>query len=323
MKKIVYLAGLPRSGSTLLANVLAMHSDIESTPSSPLCHIVQNMRRQWSDDAFLLAQLDHDFDRIHKRLKRSTWSFMQSWFEDCKGSVAIDKNRAWIFNLELLRELDPDFKIIITLRDLKDVYASIENRHSKTLFLDFPDHMEHNIIDQRANAIFSDGGIVGSILAGIKNVADIPDIIKHIYYWRYEDFLKNPQNVITHMFDYLDVRQVKIDYANIVQSTWESDSHYRMKYPHRVYGSIIKQSEQNRTRISPRILSEIESRYSWYYDQFYPDAKKVAPFVEKSVEPCVSGLSHSVRMAINDAPENNDMVMIRQIEEQIRKETAR
>ena len=208
MKKVVYLAGLPRSGSTLLANVLAMHPYLTSTPSSPLCGIIQSMRKQWSDEPFLLAQLDNDFEKIHQRLKRTTQAVIQAWSEDTVTPIVVDKNREWIFGVEWLRELDPDFKIIVTLRDLRDVYTSIEKRHRSTLFLDFPDHMEHNSVDVRANALFSDGGLVGSILKGIQNFADIPNLVtgnpapNHVYYWRYEDFLERPQETMNHLFSF-------------------------------------------------------------------------------------------------------------------------
>jgi len=270
MKNIVYLAGLPRSGSTLLANILGMHKDIYATPSSPLCSIIQDMRRHWSDDPFLLAQLDSDFETVHKRLSRSTLAFMQAWSSDTNKPIVIDKNRGWLFCLEILRELDPNFKIIVTLRDLRSIYSSIEKRHRKTLFLDFPDHMEHNIVDSRANALFSDGGLVGSVLKAMQNVKDIPNILNHIYYWRFEDFLANPQATTDHLFGYLGVEPVQIDFTKIIQSTNESDSYYRMKYPHKIQSSVGKPEDFREIPISPRILNEIGTRFMWFYQEFYP-----------------------------------------------------
>jgi len=300
MKKIIYLSGLPRSGSTLLSNILGMHKDIYATPSSPLCSIVQDMRKHWSDDPFLLAQLDSNFDLVHKRLKRSMWSFMQAWSDDNDKPIVVDKNRGWLFGLEWLRELDPNFKIIITLRDLRNVYTSIEKKHRKTLFIDFPDHMEHNMVDVRANALFNDGGLVGSILKGIQNAKDIPNIMSHIYYWRYEDFLEKPQETTGHLFNYLDVKPQDIDFNNIVQSTNESDSYYRMKYSHKIDNTIQKPEGFEDTPISPRILNEINNRFKWYYDEFYPQALNVKK---------------------EEYKDNEEVVMIRKLEKAIKEET--
>lgn len=308
MKKIVYLAGLPRSGSTVLSNVLGMHKDIHATPSSPLCSIVQNMRKNWSDDPFLLAQLDNDFENIHNKLKRSTGAFMQAWSSDTNKPIVVDKNRGWLFCIETLRELDPDFKIIVTLRDLRSVYSSIEKKHRKTLFIEFPDHMEHNMVDVRAHALFADGGLLGSILKGIQNIKDIPNILKHIYYWRFEDFISNPQSTTNHLFNYLGVEPSNIDFNNIVQSTHESDSYYRMKYSHKISSSVIKPEDFNDIPISPRILNEISNKFAWYYQEFYPRVLQ-APQMPITQSP------NTIQ-----PPEEDDEVMIRKLEQAIRNE---
>ena len=320
MKNIVYLSGLPRSGSTVLSNVLAMHPDISSTPSSPLCSIVQGMRKQWSDDPFLLAQLDSSFDTVHERLRRSTMAFMQAWSNEHPTPVVIDKNRGWLNGVEWLKELDPDFKIIVTLRDLRDVYTSVEKRHRKTLFLDFPDHMEHNFVDVRANALFNDGGIVGSVLKAIQNIGDIPNIASHIYYWRFEDFIENPQGITNHLFDFLGLGACNIDFDNIVQSTTESDSYYRMKYLHTISPKALKPSDHTEAQISPRILKEIESRFMWYFQQFYPQA---VPFGQISPSSMPQNMTPVTTMKEASVPNMNseigpdDEVMIRELERSI------
>jgi len=270
MREIVYLAGLPRSGSTLLANILAMHPQIHSTSSSPLCDIVQGMRRQWSDHPFLLSQLDDNFDVVHERMKRSTKAFMEAWSSDTYTDIAVDKNRGWLSCLEWLRELYPNFKIIVTLRDLRQVYTSVEKHHRKTIFMDFPDHMEHNIVDSRAENLFANAGVIGGVLISIQNVQDIPDISDHICYWRYEDFLSNPERTTNYLFNWLGVPLIDVDFDNIPQSTKESDSYYRMKYSHKINSSITTPTTER--PVSPRILNEIVNRFRWYYEKYYPEA---------------------------------------------------
>lgn len=271
MKHIAFLSGLPRSGSTVLANILAMHSNIESTPSSPLCSIVQNMRRSWSDEPFLLSQLDTNGDKIYQKLIRTTKATIESWHDDSEKDIVIDKNRGWLFSLEWLQQLYPNVKMIVTLRDLRDVYASIEKRHRQTLFLDFPDHMEHNLIDGRASALFDNGGLIGSVVRGLQNIDDMPmhDIEKNVYYWRYEDFLEDRKGVTENLFEWLEVKPEDIDFENIIQSTWESDSYYRMKYSHRIYKTVQTPTSYKDLPLAPRIISQIENQFSWYFEKFY------------------------------------------------------
>ena len=104
-KEIVYLTGLPRSGSTLICNILGSHPAISATPSSPLSNLVQNMRRTWSDDPFLLSQLDSNFDDVYKRLGRSLRAFMEAWSADAPTAITVDKNRGWLACVEFLKEL--------------------------------------------------------------------------------------------------------------------------------------------------------------------------------------------------------------------------
>jgi len=167
----VFLAGLPRSGSTLLTNLLGQHPEITVGPSSPICHVLNNMRKTWSDDPFLLAQLEN-FDEVYKKLEDSTKAFLNTW---CKAdtAISIDKSRGWLAMSETLLSLyQEDFKIVVTLRDLEQIFGSVEKQHRKTLLLDFPDHMEHHIIDSRANALFQDGGVVGGPLRSLNNLME-------------------------------------------------------------------------------------------------------------------------------------------------------
>lgn len=311
MKEIVFLAGFPRSGSTLLCNLLAEHEKICATPSSPLCSIVTGMRRQWSDDPFLLAQLDKNDKEILSKLKESTVSFMDTYSDNGKD-LTIDKNRGWLFNLEMLRELYPNFKMIVTLRDLRGIFASIEKQHRKTLMIEFPDHLEHNIVDVRASNVFSEGGIVGSILKAMNNIQDIPNIMQHLYFWRYEDFLNNPQKSISDIFSFLNVKNKEIDFENIKQYTHESDSYYRMKYLHKIKPSFV--APEN-IPVSPRILNAIVQRHLWYYETYYREL--LATENQQNIPQNIPIPQNTQ----NTQNTTEDAQMILNLEEAIRKET--
>ncbi len=280
MKKIMFLSGLPRSGSTVLSNIMGMHPEINATPSSPLCNIVQSMRKTWSEDPFLKSQLDNNYQTVTERLKRTTLATMLSWSNEGKGSITLDKNRGWLFSIEWLREIFPDFKMIVTIRDIRDVYASIEKQHRKTLMLNFPDNMEHNIVDTRASTIFSNGGVVGSCLRAINNIGDVPDIVNNLMIWRYEDFIANPQETINKTFNFLNVNPIEIDFDNLIQNTHEADSYYNMKYLHSIHSKFEKPLDFNTAKMSPRIIQEITNKFKWYYDAYYPGLITDKPIVK-------------------------------------------
>lgn len=105
----LYISGLPRAGSTLLCQLLDLHPAIDSPGhSSPLCGILLAMRRQWSDSDFLLVQLDVDFERAYGRLARAWDGFVAGWFADTERLWAVDKNRAWLGQIDTLAAFDPE-----------------------------------------------------------------------------------------------------------------------------------------------------------------------------------------------------------------------
>jgi len=311
MREVAFLSGLPRSGSTVLANILGMHPDIMATASSPLYNIVQTMKRTWSNDQFFKAQLDHSFDLMNEKARRATLAFIRSWSAaDEEIGLTIDKSRGWLHCIEWLRYIMPDFKMIVTIRDLRDIYTSIEKRHRKTLMIDFADGMESNLVDVRANALFNDGGLVGSPLKAIYNIGDIPDITKHLMIWRYEDFLENPQEVIRKTFNFLGVNQIDIDFDNIEQNTYESDSHYNMKFTHNISRRVASPVGYAEAKISPRILSTIVSRFEWYYSAYYPNVDNVTRDVGT-----IGTIGTTGTAAFSE-----DDILIRQLDEDIKRE---
>lgn len=273
MQQLSFLSGFPRSGSTLLCNVLAHHKDIAATPSSPLCHIIENNISQLSNDPFFLSQLDKDGEDIHERLGKSLASFANTFSEYGK-KITIDKNRGWLFACETVRYLFPNFKMIVTLRDPRFIYASVEKAHKKTPLIAFPDATDKNLIDNRASQLFSDTGLIGRPFKGLQNLDFVPSINKHLYFWRYEDFLKDPQGTTNAIFEWLGVEKQEIDWNNLQQITNESDSWYRMKFSHKIQKSVLNQAKISDINVSHVMLDTIRTKFDWFYKKYYPDLKE-------------------------------------------------
>ncbi len=268
-KNIVYVAGLPRSGSTLMCQLLGEHPDIYSTGhSSPLANTVKTLRARLSDDPFLLSQLDVDFDLVYQRLTNSFRGFMNGWFAETDKPIVVDKNRGWLNGLETLVQLDPDFKMVICIRDLNQIFASIENRHQKTSLIDFPDDMADLTTYERAEKLFAVQGVVGRPLRLIGQLQDVPkELQSHLYYVIFEDLVSNPVRVMNEVYQWIGADKNKIDTNNLTVKPHESDSYYRFKYPHNTHSSIKPPSVHS---IPNRIGNDIYKEFEWYFKLFYP-----------------------------------------------------
>ncbi len=70
------------------------------------------------------------------------------------------------------------------------------------------------------------------------------------------------------IYSFVGASPHKIDRNRLSVPQAESDSHYNMKYPHRLR-SAISQYESPKV-VSDRIFSEIRSECKWFYEAFYP-----------------------------------------------------
>ncbi|MCB1581784.1 MAG: sulfotransferase [Xanthomonadales bacterium] len=268
-KSIVYVAGLPRSGSTLMCQLLAQHPEIYSTGhSSPLANTLKRIRSGLTEDSFMLAQMDVEFDLAYQRIHNAMTGFVNGWFTETDLDVVVDKNRGWLGDLALLQTIDPNFKMVVCVRSPDQICGSIESRHRETALLDFPDGLANLTPFERADKLFSPKGVVGGPLKLIQDLQDIPaETQQHLYYVLFEDMLMRPLEVMTELFQWLGVADFRFNPQNLTVKPHESDSHYRFKYPHKTHQAIRPPKQHE---ISARIVQEIKTKYAWFYQLFYP-----------------------------------------------------
>ncbi len=267
--RFVGVAGLPRAGSTLLCQLLSEHPDIYCEGhSSPLCNSLLATRRFISDDQFMLSQLDVQFDDTYAHLRTAMQGFLHGWYEGTDKPVVADKNRAWLHCIEMLLHLDPEAKLIISIRELGQIYGSIESQHQKTILLDFVDHLADFDRFGRADQLFAKDKAIGAPLSSIQAVQDLPQAVKdRLYFVKFEDLMAQPVETMAAVYTWLGLKPHKINPDKLTVRKHESDSHYRKKYPHKQHEKIVPPTPHV---IPPRIQELIVQTCYWYYDWFYP-----------------------------------------------------
>jgi sulfotransferase len=274
----VGVTGLPRAGSTLLCQMLAQHPEIHCEGlSSPLCNLVLGLRRMVSDDQFFLSQLDHSFETSYGHLASAMQGFLRGWNHGCAKKAVVDKNRAWLHCVELLLQIEPQAKLLVCLRELGQIYGSIEAQHQRTIFLDFIDHLADFDRFGRADQLFAKDKTIGAPMISLHAVADLPKAVQdHLYFVRFEDLVAQPAACMSHIYAWLGLSAFKIDPDNLASmGPPESDSHYRMKYLHTQSERVAR---PKRHEIPLRIQAQIETACAWYYQLYYPQ-KVVSPAV--------------------------------------------
>lgn len=109
-----------------------------------------------------------------------------------KKPVVVDKNRAWLHCIELLLDLDPDAKLLVPIRELGQLYGSIESQHQKTILLDFIDHLADYDRFGRADQLFAKDKAIGAPLSSLQAVQDLPQTVKdRLFFVKFEDLMRS------------------------------------------------------------------------------------------------------------------------------------
>lgn len=266
------VTGLPRAGSTLLCQLLAQHPEIHCEGhSSPLCNTLLGIRRMISDDQFFLSQLDNSFERSYAHLASAMRGYLRGWNHGCEKKAVVDKNRAWLHAVELLLHIEPDARLIVCLRELGQIYGSIEAQHQRTILVDFIDHLADNDRFGRADMLFAKDKTIGAPLTSLHAIPDLPKKVhERLYFVRFEDLMEQPAACMSHLYAWLGLSPFEINPEKLETGVQESDSHYRMKYLHKQSERITKPKKHE---IPARIQTQIETAYAWFYQDYYPVKK--------------------------------------------------
>jgi Tfp pilus assembly protein PilF len=125
-RRHVFLLGFPRSGTTLLGQVLAAHPDVETLDErETLLSAVQAFMVQPEDLDGLKGQPTEALDRY----REAYWRGVRQLGAEPDGKVFVDKLPMNTLKLPLIAKLFPDATILFARRDPRDVVLSCFRRH--------------------------------------------------------------------------------------------------------------------------------------------------------------------------------------------------
>jgi tetratricopeptide (TPR) repeat protein len=120
-KSHVFLVGFPRSGTTLLEQVLEQHPDV-TTLAEKECLI--DATRDWLADATRFAAFCEADDDALETYRDAYWRRVAEEGAAPAGKVFVDKHPFNTFKLPLIARLFPDARVLFARRDPRDVVLS-------------------------------------------------------------------------------------------------------------------------------------------------------------------------------------------------------
>jgi tetratricopeptide (TPR) repeat protein len=126
-RRIALLAGHPRSGTTLLEQVLDAHSDVLSLEETTLIHdeIYRPMGRDFPPGAGIFQMLDSAPPSMLCQLRENYFRCAELVLrEPVGGRLLVDKNPGLNVMVPVLVRVFPETKFLVALRDPRDVVMS-------------------------------------------------------------------------------------------------------------------------------------------------------------------------------------------------------
>ncbi|HEY8617151.1 tetratricopeptide repeat-containing sulfotransferase family protein [Phenylobacterium sp.] len=124
-RRHVFLLGFPRSGTTLLEQVLASHPDVEALEER---ETLADASRAFLAEPTGVARLASASDGELDDLRAAYWSRVAAEGAQPAGKVFVDKHPLNTFRLPLIARLFPDAVILLARRDPRDVVLAAWRR---------------------------------------------------------------------------------------------------------------------------------------------------------------------------------------------------
>lgn len=218
-KTFHFIAGLPRSGSTLLSALLRQNQRFHARVTSPL-----------------YAMVDHMVDAMGPEMKYSSFfdeprrievlrGLFQSYYYDHDG-VVFDTNRLWTANAEMLDLLFPEARIVCCVRDVYRIIDSFETifRKSPLQYNSLFNYKNEPSIYGRVQVMMSArDGVIGAPHSALRSLW-FTKAAKKLILVRYESLTRHPAQTLAKLYQLLGEAPFQHDFDNVAADEPDYDA---------------------------------------------------------------------------------------------------
>lgn len=268
MQKIFYNSSLPRSGATLLQNILAQNNDIHAPSMGALLEMMVSSKNEF------LQNLQYQHPSQEQILKKSVYGFLREGMKSYSSTLTdkpyyIDKNFSWGYYFDFLTQINnKEPKIIFMIRDLRDIFASFEKNFRNDILkinthIDWDElkmtTMEKRIVEWSTKPPLA------------LNIERLQEIINwgndsKILFIKYEDFCINPEAEMKKIYQYLEIPYFIHDFKKIEKVTTENDIlHFAS---HQIKQNVSKNESKAKDIIGSEACEWIYKNHLWYFKKF-------------------------------------------------------
>ena len=267
-QRLFFNSSLPRAGSTLLSNIIGHHPNFYVSPTSALIDLV------------LGSRIGYNNEREKAYTDTETWkkgfiNFNRYGLAGFINAVSdkpcyLDKSRMWASYYDLLSMIVPNPRVVVMVRDLRAIYASMEKK-----FRENPDvdpkimdniNMKGITTDQRVD-YWAETHPVGYSVIKLNELI-LQKLDKNILFFRYEDFCQAPDQHMQKLYEFFQVEYFQHDWNNIRQITSENDDAHGIFGDHKIRQKLERKPDDFQEILGSNTCDRIVQENRWFYDYF-------------------------------------------------------
>lgn len=213
-KQIFCLAGLHRSGNTLLSALLQQNPDIYVSPLSPLADILEKTYEQVCNDLDLKAT--NRYDLAHNMLGDMPSSF----YKEIEQPIIFDRQKTWGTPKHFFLAksyIDANVKVVFTKRPILEILASIITVYGKTLNRQmealgwvWKPYLTEN--DNKCDFLMSPLWYLDKLFSTYTTMKNYPD---HFHVIDYNTLLDSPNDTMKDLYTFLGLDSFTHSFENI------------------------------------------------------------------------------------------------------------
>lgn len=266
MKTYYFLAGLPRSGNTLLSSLLNQNPQIYSSPLSPIPSFLWNYEQSLTQiEAINQTNNKNQINNVGKKI-------INNYYEHINKSIVIDRQKAWGTqgNIDLIKKyITPTPKIIFTVRPVIEILTSFINILPEHSYIDI--EMEQlgwwskkylTRDDNRCDYLMRSFGQIDKSLFAINEIIK-PENKKMFCLIKYDEMVNDPNNVMNKIYKYLQLPNYNHNFNNIKKIENDDYGQYEQVINlHEIRPQLKKISKDPREVLSEYVINKY-SNIGW------------------------------------------------------------
>lgn len=263
------MAGLPRSGSTLLGAILNQNPRFHTEPASPVMDFIMAINKVADKNEHYAAYPKQQavFATVHH--------IFQSYYFDVQKPVIFDKNRGWPGQIKGLEQcVTNKAKILCPVRNIDEVLASLLKIAKSNPFnpeIGKPNFIDHSLLllnkaindENRCDLIMSDKGMIGQCMGAIVDAVN-KGYRDRLHFVEYDSLIEDPEGTLQDIYEFLEEEPYEHDFYNIHTPHREKDKEvFSVPTLHEISPTLRRSTTDPKAILPERFYKECQGKELW------------------------------------------------------------